>query len=290
MVAMFPLGFPVLGCAVCVLIQLENGLRQALISALVAVGLLTALSAFVGYTPGALALLAPNADSTVGVALYSTALLGIAIGIGYLLVTTGSVTLAAQLMLVATAVGLALVNALGPDAQVLWSSFLTLLRENMAARGLTLGDDDILGQVAPLMTASAAGMTWLAAMLAMFLGHAAFRLLPDVQVGYGRFQNLNLGRVLAAVTVVVSLLATVTDSPYPMGTAFVLIMAFTLQGFALCHWMVDRLRLSRWLLMVLYVAIIVTLQTGILLLMLSVLGYVDAWFDLRRRFTPEHVA
>ena len=290
MVATFPLGFPLLGCAVCVLIQLKNGLRQAAVSALVAVCLLTALAAFAGYTPGALVLLAPDADSTLGVAVYSTVLLGVAVGIGYLLVTTGSVTLAAQLMLVTTAVGLALVNALGPDAQILWGSFLNLLRENMAARGMTLGDEEILGQIAPLMTASAAGMTWLAAMLAMFLGYAAFRLLPDAKASYGRFQNLNLGRVLAALTVVVSLLATVTDSPFPMGTALVLIMAFTLQGFALCHWMVERLRLSRWLLMVLYVAIIVTAQTGILLLMLSVLGYVDAWFDLRRRFTPGQTA
>lgn len=202
-----------------------------------------------------------------------------------LLVWSRSLVLAVQ-----SGVIVALLVAVGfyvvvPDPALLWVNELAELAESLQADGFELQAQFVLEQqnFAPLMTGVVVGAGWTYAIVLLLLGLGAYRLLPSATAGLGEFRDLNLGRVLAIVLAVVAVAATFSQALWVVNLAIVMLLVFWLQGLALLHWLRSEDKLPVWLLVLAYVAIMMPVSAGIMIFGLGVIGYIDAWFNLRRR-------
>jgi hypothetical protein len=134
---------------------------------------------------------------------------------------------------------------------------------------------------APQMTGIVVSVGWLLHVVAFLIGYAAFVSLPDQSGSFGRFSQLNFGRVLAIVLALASILALVSGAVWLQNLAFVLFVIFWLQGMALLHWLKVKGRLPG---VALGAAYVLTVLLGPLLVTaVGVIGYTDAWFNYRPR-------
>jgi uncharacterized protein YybS (DUF2232 family) len=108
-----------------------------------------------------------------------------------------------------------------------------------------------------------------------------YKKLPAETADYGRFRNLNFGRVIAFTLALLSLLAFVVDVTWLSNLAFVMFVVFWIQGLAIVHWMHAEGLLP--LAAVIAVYILLPLLQVLLITALAIFGYMDAWFDFRRR-------
>jgi hypothetical protein len=104
---------------------------------------------------------------------------------------------------------------------------------------------------------------------------------PDETGKFGRFCDLNFGRVIALLVTVLSLLAFATDVDWLQSAAIVLFAVFWLQGLAVVHWMFVDGKLPLFVVIVTYV--LMPFLHVFLFLALALVGYTDAWFRFRRR-------
>jgi hypothetical protein len=197
-----------------------------------------------------------------------------------------SVTLTLQVAaLVALAVTCAFYLALGdPDAY--WSDVLVKVAAAFRDMGLQQHADALLEQrdvVAAQMTILVVLTTWSLYVTVLLLGYAIYRSLSEKPGEFGRFCDLNLGKVLALTMAVTSVMAVVTGSAWLQNVAFVAFALFWLQGLAIVHWLHAAGRLP--VLVVIMVYALIPLLNALLIMALAVVGYIDAWFDFRRRKT-----
>lgn len=102
--------------------------------------------------------------------------------------------------------------------------------------------------------------------------------------GFAReFNQLRLGRVLAAVTTVVLVLVISLQVKLLMLLLVVLLTIYLIQGLAVVHGIIDARHLNRAWLLGLYLGLFLLPQ--IVALPLAVSGLMDAWIDFRRRLT-----
>ena len=121
--------------------------------------------------------------------------------------------------------------------------------------------------------------------VAFLVGYAAFLSLPGKPEGFGRFTELDFGRVLALVLALISIAAVLSASIWLQNIALPLFAIFWLQGLAMLHWLRARDRLPGILLAAVYVLTVMLaplLVTGV-----GVMGYTDAWFDYRTRIAKK---
>jgi hypothetical protein len=164
-----------------------------------------------------------------------------------------------------------------------WTSFLTALVEAWREAGLNEQADLIATQVDALaehMTVWVAFVSFGLAAVMLLFGYALYRHSPGETRNFGRFRDLNLGRVLASVMAVTSVVAFLTQQAWLQSVAFVMFAAFSLQGIAILHWLHAEGRIPVFLLVLLYGTMVVL--SPIVVTAMAVLGYIDAWFDLRR--------
>ena len=83
---------------------------------------------------------------------------------------------------------------------------------------------------------------------------------------------------MMAVSSVVALL---TNAAWLQNIAFVLFAVFWLQGLAIVHWLHGRGILPAFAVVMVYVLMLPL--SAVIVVGLAVLGYIDAWFGLRRR-------
>lgn len=194
-----------------------------------------------------------------------------------------SMTLALQVAALVALVGtLAFYLVLG-DPAAWWSEVLvdvaTAFREmglERHADALDAQRDVVAGQMTTLVVLAA----WTLYATVMLLGYAVWRSLPENGFAYGRFCDLNLGRVLALTMAVSSVLAVLTGSDWLQNLAFVAFMMFWLQGLAIIHWLHAERGLP--VLVVILAYALLPFLNALLLMGLAVVGYVDAWFEFRR--------
>lgn len=134
---------------------------------------------------------------------------------------------------------------------------------------------------APQMTGIAVAVGWLLHVAAFLVGYAAFVSLPDASPGFGRFSDLNFGRVLAIVLALASIAAIISTAVWLQNFAFLLFVAFWLQGLALLHWLKREGRMPGVALVAIYALTI--LLGPLLVTAVGVIGYTDAWFNYRPR-------
>lgn len=195
-----------------------------------------------------------------------------------LLRSTRSLTLTMQVFVI-----LALLAMLGfqlviADPVAFWAPYLKSMAEFVEQNNLPLRPDLISADV---MTISAVLAYWMLYTAGLLLGYSLYRQIPAESEDFGRFRDLNFGRVIAFTLALASSLAFVIDAQWLQNVAFVLLSMFMMQGLALAHWLRAEYRLPVVALVAVYV--LLPILQILLVMVLAIVGYTDAWFSYRRR-------
>ena len=264
----------ILGSAILVLLVLSRGLLRAAIIAgttFAAILVLTLVSAM-------------PVSQLIQVAL-TIWLPGMALALT--LQRMRSLTLLLQVtVLLAIAAVIGLYVVLG-DPAAYWREILEEFAGMWRDAGLQKESEifDQLQPYAPQMTGIFVSIGWLLHVVAFLAGYAAFISLPGQSCGFGRFADLNFGRVLALVLALTSLAAMFSAAIWLQNFAFVLFVIFWLQGLAMLHWLRGQGRLPGVVLAVVYAATV--LLGPLLVTAVGVMGYTDAWFNYRPRIAKK---
>lgn len=260
----------IFGGAVMVLMVLQLGLRRATVAGLAAAAILSVIALLVG---SPVAQMLANALVTWLPAWVLAALM----------VQWRSLTLTLQVSaMLAMLATLAFYIVLG-DPTAFWTDVLTDLAIVFRELGLQEQAAVLLEQqavIAPQMTMLVVFTSWLMTVLVLLLGYAVFQVLPGNKGLFGRFCDLNFGRVLALIMALASLVAMLSGALWLQNLAFVMFAIFWLQGLAIVHWWQAERRLPAAVLIAVYAML--PLLNALLVMALAVVGYMDAWFAFRR--------
>lgn len=262
------LGF--LSSVVVVLLVLHHGGRAATVRVLLA----GALLAVVSLLAGAPAELQP----TAALVNWLPALL-----LALVLNATRSLTLTLQLSVIFAVIATLGFIAMVGDPVEFWQTIVVAAAEVWRDFGLHGQADGILAEqeaIAMQFSAWAPVVLWTAYAGSFILGYLLYRQLPGETREFGRFRDLNLGRVIASIMALASVLALLTGAVWMQNIAFLMFAAFWLQGLAIVHWLNGQGLLPGFALVAVYVLLL--LINVLLAVPLAVLGYIDAWFHFRR--------
>ena len=195
-----------------------------------------------------------------------------------------SLTLALQVSVIAAmAVTVGFFVVLG-DPTGYWNDTVAASAELLRQAGLE-EQAGVLSQsqavIVPQMTMLFVFTAWTFYVLVALTGYALFQALPGRRSAYGRFSDLNLGRVLGISVAVASVGAVLTNWVWLQNVGFVAFAVFWLQGLAILHWLHAVGRLPLFVVVATYV--LLPFLNVLLVISLAVLGYLDAWFDFRSR-------
>ncbi len=262
---------PIISGLVMALLALQHGLRISGLQAVVA-GTILAVIALLANAP--VMQILPNAAGTWVPALV----------LGVMVRHWRSMTLTLQVSaIVAIGATLAFFVVLG-DPTDYWSGVITTLAGIFRDNGLQEQADLLLAQqsaIVPQMTMLFVFFSWSLYVLVLSLGYALFQCLPEQEGIFGRFRDLNFGRVLACVLAVTSVLALVSGAAWLQNVAFVVFAIFWIQGLALFHWLRAHGRLPAFVLIASYA--LLPILNVVLVVGFAVVGYTDAWFNYRAR-------
>lgn len=260
----------ILGSAVLILLVLSRGPGRAAVLAVFGFGALLAL-----------ALVSKVPVSQVFQVVLTIWLPGMVLAL--LLQRMKSLTLLLQTTVLAAMVVIGGLYVVLGDPAAYWYAMLEDFAGVWQEAGLQQ-EADLFVQLlpyAPQMTGIFVSIGWLLHVVALLAGYAAYISLPGQSDGFGRFSDLNFGRVLALVLALASIVAMVTASIWVQNVAFVLFVIFWLQGLALLHWLRRAGRLPTVVLAGVYV--LTVLLGPLLVTAVGVMGYTDAWFNYRPR-------
>jgi hypothetical protein len=252
--------------AIMVLLVLAQGTRLAVIEAFVAAAILAATSVLLGGTLTSVMVL--MAGTWVPVML-----------LALLLVTMRSLTLTLQVSVIVAVATMLLFQVAVPDPAAFWQPYLDVMDAVIKENGLRL-DTALL--TAEVMTISAVLVFWMLYSAALLIGYWLYRGLPRETVDFGRFRDLNFGRVIAFTMALVSLLAFVIDVAWLSNVAFIVFVMFMMQGLAIVHWLHGEGVLP--VIAVVSVYVLMPFLQVLLVIVLAIIGYTDAWIGFRHRF------
>lgn len=258
--------------AVLVLLILHKGVRRAATDIAMA-GALTVVIGLLAKVPAATII--PGA-----LGIWMPAML-----LGTMLTVTRSITLTIQLSVIIAVLVLTVIFLVSGNPAEYWTSVLNEFVEALkeAQQHELAGYMEQLKEHAAGMTMAAVLSGWTAHTVAFVLGYRIYRLLPDVRPVYGRFRDLNLGRVIAVTMAVASVLGLVTGIEYLQNVAFVMFGVFWLQGLAIVHWLYGEQMMPRIGLVAAYVMLLSLVLSAVTMIGFAIFGYLDAWFRLRRQ-------
>jgi hypothetical protein len=251
---------------IMVLLVLAQGAKLAVIEACIAAAVLLTVSVLFGV----------SIDSIV------TLMLGTWLPVlllAVLLLASRSLTLTVQVSVILAALTMLGFYVVVADPVQFWEPYMTMMAEIVEQNNLQLNLQLLTAEV---MTLSAALAFWMLYTVGLLLGYAVYKRLPRETREFGRFRELNLGRVIASTMALTTLLAFVIDAAWLQNLAFILFVVFWIQGLAIVHWMHAHGQLPLAVVISVY-ALLPFLQV-LLMTALAVFGYTDAWFDFRRRF------
>ncbi len=275
LIVTFPLPFTsIIGSSVLVLLVLSSGLARTLQVAGIAYAAILLMSLV---TSMPLAFL-----HQVALTIWLPGVL-----LAMLLQRTRSLTLSLQVSaLAALLVLVALYVAVG-DLTAYWQEvqkeFVGLL-----GGGDQQTEAEILAQILPLlpyMTGFAVASGWLIYVAAFLAGYKAYLGLPGKSDEFGRITSLNFGRVLAVILALTSIMAVLADSIWLENIGVLLFAIFWLQGLAILHWLHAIGKLPGFALAAVYVFTVLSGQ--LLVSVVGLIGYTDAWFDYRQRIASK---
>ena len=251
--------------AVIALLVLAKGTGRAAIEAIVATAGLAVASVLLGGTLTSVLVLV--VEAWVPVML-----------LAMLLVTVRSLTLTLQVSVIAAVTAMLLFQVAVADQAAFWQPYLDVMAAVIRENGLQL-DTELLS--AEAMTVSAVLVFWMLYTAALLLGYKLYRRLPRDTVDFGRFRDLNFGRVIALTMAVLSVLALVIGVAWLTNVAIVVFVMFMMQGLAVVHWLHGEGILPIFAVVSVY--LLMPFLQVLLVFVLALIGYTDAWIEFRRR-------
>lgn len=266
--AVLYLGF--LSSVIVVLLVLHQGGRAATVKVLLAGTLLAGVSLLSG----------ARADLQLTAALVNwlPALL-----LALLLNATRSLTLTLQLSVIIVVIATAGFIAIVGNPVEFWQTIVVAAAEVWRDMGLHEQADRMLAEreaIAMQMTGTAAVASWTVYSGGLVLGYLLYGQIPGETRDFGRFRDLNFGRVIASIMALMSVLALLTGAVWIQNIAFLMFAVFWFQGLAIVHWLKGEGILPVFALVAVYALLL--LLNVLLAMALAVLGYIDAWFHVRR--------
>ena len=250
---------------IMVLLVLAQGTKLALVEGGIAAAVLVTVSLLFG----------------VSIASITSLMLGTWVPVfllAMLLLRARSLTLVMQVTVIVAVAALLAFNAFVSDPVAFWQPYLVAMAELVEKNNLQLNMEMFTAEV---MTVSAVLAFWMLYVVGLLLGYALYKRLPTETGEFGRFRYLNFGRVIAIVMALASLLAMLLGAAWIQNLAFVMFVFFWLQGLAIVHWLHAEGMLPVAALVAVY--LLLPFLQILLMALLAVLGYTDAWFDIRRR-------
>lgn len=208
---------------------------------------------------------------------------GIGVVFGEAIRRTGSITLVVQMSILVSllAAGL-MIGAKLP----LYESAKPLIEElqvQLAASGQeTASLEPFAAYMDPVVALIMVFSVWTSVLLAGFIGYTLYGGLAGVDYRFGRFRDVSFGRLIAGALAIFCILATLTQSPMVAALAMFLLLTFVINGLAFTHWVVANRALMPGLLVLVYLSFMLPPFNGVSVIGFAVLGYFDAWFDLRK--------
>jgi len=265
---------PLWSGAVVALLALHGGPLRALVFAAFAVLLLAGVALVLGRPPTQM--LVNGTGTWLPVLL-----------LALLLRQWRSVTLTIQVSVIVGVLALIGLHVALGDPVAFWKQVLGEVAVVFRGMGLQEQADVLLTrqeEIAPQMTVLVVSTSWSMSVAVLMLGYALAQALPGKSGVFGRFSDLNFGRVLAIIMAVASLSAVVVSWAWLHDMAFFMFAVFWFQGLALLHWLHRAGRITAGVVAAVYV--LLPLLNVLLVMGLAVVGYADAWFDYRRRLKP----
>jgi hypothetical protein len=263
---------PVISGTCIVFLVLTVGVRKAVLQGAAAAALLATLTVLVGDSP---LLLLRN---IVAIWLPAVALAAVLQG-------SRSLSFAVQVSVIGAIVVTAGLHVIGGDPVTFWGDIVD--RSHSALEGAGWNAETLAlmqeyrDDIARQMTMMVVFLGWSTLVLVLVLGYGLQQSLPEQEVRYGRFSDLQLGRVLAFAMAIASMTALLVDANLLQDIAFVLFAAFWVQGMAMVHWLQSDGPLP--VLAVVAVYVLLPFLHVLLIMTMAVLGYTDAWFNFRTR-------
>lgn len=267
--------FSFLSGVVLVLLILSKGVRAAAVDALLAGGLMLII--------GIIVQVPITTVVTGALAIWLPALL-----LGTLLTTTRSLTLTLQLTVIIAIAAMIGFFLFAGDPSEFWRTVLTAIIEVWREVGLNEQADLLAAEMATIaeqMTMVAVLISWSVHVTSCVLGYKLYRQLPGETDRFGRFRDLNFGRVIALIMALASVGAYLSGAVWLQNIAFVMFAMFWMQGLAIVHWLHGGGLLPTFGVIAVYV--LAPFLNVVLLMGLAVTGYIDAWFGFRRKRTAQ---
>ena len=257
--------FQLISGAIVALLVLEKGTSRAAIDVIIAAVLVAVVFLISGGTlSSAMGLVA---EIWVPVML-----------LAMLLVTVRSLTLTLQVSVIAAVAAMLLFQVAVPDQAAFWQPYLDVMDVVIKEAGLQL-DTELLS--AEVMTVSAVLVYWMLYSAVLLLGYGLYRRLPQETVDFGRFRDLDFGRVIALSMAVLSVLALLIGVAWLSNVAFIVFVMFMMQGLAIVHWLHGEGVLPIFAVVSVY--LLMPFLQVLLVFALAMIGYTDAWIGIRRR-------
>jgi hypothetical protein len=264
--SLFPL--PLLGmisAAIIVMAAQVRGLRETLLDCVLALVLLAGIAWF--------------ADMDLPVLLGSAAISWLLwLALGTIVARTGSLTLAVQAAVIIALAGLVIFNLVIGDPTAYWGQALEVLYADLAKQGFEITAN--IEQQAKLMSGIVIAGSLTGGIIALLLGSAWASRLSDGNYAQ-QFVELRLGYViggLAALAGVAGLFGFGFD-----GVLLIFGAAFVFHGIAVVAWWSRRRNWpGGWWIGLCVLPILLPDFSIFILALLSMLGFVDNWYGLRR--------
>jgi hypothetical protein len=196
-----------------------------------------------------------------------------------------SLTLTLQVSVIVASVGLLGFYAVLGDPSVFWSSWLAdeaaMLFREMGLHEQAAALVENQAAIAQQMTVLFIFTIWSLYVFGLLLGYALYSASLQQKSVFGRFCDLNFGRVLALIMAVASVAAVLSGAVWLRNFAFLVFVVFWIQGLAILHWLHAERRFPAVLLVVVYA--LIPLLSALPVLSFAVVGYTDAWFGYRTR-------
>ncbi len=258
---------------VVMLLVLANGLRLAMIQAVFAGALLAVISPVFG--------MPITVVTTLMLVLWAPLLV-----LGSLRAYTRSLTLTLQVSVLFTVAVVGLFYIAVADPQAFWLPKLEVLVEFWQETGMQQQAQALLSQmeaVADVATIMVAFSCWVLYAVGCLLGYGLYRMLPRETGDYGRFEDLNFGRVIAMTVALVLVLGLMLGKMWLLNFAIILMVVFALQGFAVVYWLYRQRILPMFGMVVVAVLVLLPGLNVMIIMSLALAGYADAWFGIRKR-------
>ena len=209
-------------------------------------------------------------------ALIGIACMGGGVAIGILIRWAGNLVLAFQVVWLVCFVAVLALVAFGPDPAVLFAPILNDFKEALQAPpGSEAEVAQVLAEVAQTLPA---------ATLLSLIGGTLFLAYWWCTVAEGRprfaveFRQLKLGRWLGSAATLVVVLGLVFDAPLVQNLRAMAVFGFLFQGLAVTHAWAHAKQWNSALLVLFYVLLVLPP----LAIVVTVVGLVDNWLDLRK--------